>query len=72
MRWDARSPHEYIDNYKIIQQVFEKKGIDKYIGACVCHHVDSPPPLPSSSVPFPLTHPLALSPPATHAQRSRS
>ncbi len=70
VRWDARSPHEYIDNYKIIQQVFEKKGIDKYIGACVCHHVDSP--LPSSSaVPFPLTHPLAV-PPATHAQRSRS
>lgn len=71
VRWDARSPHEYIDNYKIIQQVFEKKGIDKYIGAlCVSSCRLSPPLL--LPVPFPLTHPLALSPPATHAQRSRS
>jgi hypothetical protein len=60
VRWDARSPHEYIDNYKIIQQVFEKKGIDKYIGACVCRHVatvpttPSPRPFPPHSPPRPL------------------
>lgn len=28
VRWDAKSPHEFIENYKIIQRVFEKKGID--------------------------------------------
>ncbi len=33
VRWDAKSPHEYIDNYKVIQAVFEKKGITKYLGA---------------------------------------
>lgn len=32
VRWDAKSPHESIENYKIIQRVFDKKGIDKYIG----------------------------------------
>lgn len=32
VRWDAKSPHEFIDNYKVIQSVFEKKGIDKHIG----------------------------------------
>ena len=31
VRWDAKSAHEYIDNYKIIQQVFEKKGVEKHI-----------------------------------------
>jgi len=31
-RWDAKSPHEFIDNYKVIQAVFEKKGVDKYVG----------------------------------------
>lgn len=31
VRWDAKSPHEFIDNYKIIQQVLDKKGIDKHI-----------------------------------------
>ena len=32
VRWDAKSPHEFIDNYKVIQSVFEKKGVDKYLG----------------------------------------
>ena len=32
IRWDAK-PHECIDNYKIIQRVFSKNGVDKYIGA---------------------------------------
>lgn len=31
VRWDGKAPHEFIDNYKVIQAVFEKKGIDKYI-----------------------------------------
>jgi RP/EB family microtubule-associated protein len=31
VRWDAKSAHEFIDNYKIIQQVFEKKGVEKHI-----------------------------------------
>ena len=31
VRWDGKAPHEYIDNYKVIQAVFEKKGVDKYI-----------------------------------------
>jgi len=31
VRWDAKSPHEFIDNYKLIQSVFEKKGIDKHV-----------------------------------------
>ena len=31
VRWDGKSPHEYIDNYKVIQAVFEKKGVDKYV-----------------------------------------
>ena len=34
VRWDAKSPHEFIDNYKVIQAVFEKKGVTKYLGAC--------------------------------------
>jgi len=32
VRWDAKSSHEFVDNYKLIQKVFEKKGVDKYIG----------------------------------------
>ena len=32
VRWDAKSAHEFIDNYKVIQAVFEKKGVDKYLG----------------------------------------
>jgi len=39
VRWDAKSSHEFVENYKIIQRVFEKKGIDKYLGA-------KPPPAP--------------------------
>ena len=31
VRWDARAPHEMIDNYKQIQAVFEKRGIAKFI-----------------------------------------
>ena len=31
VRWDARSPHEFIENYKIVQAVLEKKGVDKHI-----------------------------------------
>jgi hypothetical protein len=29
VRWDAKSSHEFVGNYKIIQQVFEKRGIDR-------------------------------------------
>jgi hypothetical protein len=29
VRWDARSEDQYIQNYKILQRVFEKHGIDK-------------------------------------------
>ncbi len=32
VRWDAKSAHEFVGNYKIVQQVFEKKGVDKYVG----------------------------------------
>lgn len=32
VRWDAKSAHEFIDNYKVIQSVLEKKGVDKHIG----------------------------------------
>ena len=32
VRWDAKSEHEFVENYKIIQRVFDKKGVDKYIG----------------------------------------
>lgn len=31
VRWDAKSAHEYVGNYKILQQVLQKKGVDKYI-----------------------------------------
>jgi len=31
VRWDAKSSHEFVDNYKMIQRAFEKKGVDKYI-----------------------------------------
>lgn len=34
VRWDAKSTHEFLDNYKVLQQLFEKKGIDKYLGEC--------------------------------------
>ncbi len=29
VRWDARSEDQFIQNYKILQRVFEKRGIDK-------------------------------------------
>ena len=32
VRWDAKASHEFVENYKIIQRVFDKKGVDKYIG----------------------------------------
>lgn len=32
VRWDAKSSHEFVENYKLIQRMFEKKGIDKHIG----------------------------------------
>ena len=32
VRWDAKSSHEFIDNYKVLQRVFSKHGVDKYIG----------------------------------------
>jgi len=31
VRWDAKSPHEYIENYKLLQAMLEKKGVDKHI-----------------------------------------
>lgn len=31
VRWDAKSAHEYVGNYKVLQQVLQKKGVDKYI-----------------------------------------
>lgn len=31
VRWDARSPHEFIENYKLLQAMLEKKGVDKHI-----------------------------------------
>jgi hypothetical protein len=70
VRWDAKSSHEFIDNYKIIQQVFEKKGVDKHIGenACVgagARGAVSPPLLRST--------PFGPRPPAPpRAQRWRS
>jgi RP/EB family microtubule-associated protein len=45
VRWDAKSPHEFIDNYKVIQSVFEKKGVDKYLGEWRCaSFILCPPP----------------------------
>jgi hypothetical protein len=32
VRWDSKSSHEWVGNYKIVQQVLQKKGCDKYIG----------------------------------------
>lgn len=32
VRWDAKSSHEFIDNYKLVQRVFDKKGVDKHVG----------------------------------------
>ena len=29
VRWDAKSGDQFIHNYKILQRVFEKRGIDK-------------------------------------------
>lgn len=29
VRWDAKSEDQFIHNYKILQRVFEKRGIDK-------------------------------------------
>ena len=46
VRWDAKSPHEFIDNYKVVQAVFEKKGVDKYLGACSAPPRPTPPPKP--------------------------
>lgn len=31
VRWDARSPHEFIDNYKLFQRLLDKKGVDKHV-----------------------------------------
>jgi len=31
VRWDARSEDQFIQNYKILQRVFEKRGIDKHV-----------------------------------------
>jgi len=31
VRWDAKSPHEYIENYKLLQAMLEKKGVEKHI-----------------------------------------
>ena len=29
VKFDAKHEHEYVANYKILQQVFTKKGVDK-------------------------------------------
>jgi len=31
IKWDAKQEYEYVANFKILQTVFEKMGIDKYI-----------------------------------------
>jgi len=31
VRWDCKAPHEMLNNYKIIQGVFGKHGIDKVL-----------------------------------------
>ncbi len=29
VKWDARSAPEFVQNYKILQRVFDKRGVDK-------------------------------------------
>ena len=43
VKWDARSDYEYINNYKILQRVFQKNKVEKvrvapgdWFGAPVC------------------------------------
>lgn len=31
VKWDAKSDFEFIQNYKILQRVFDKRGVEKYI-----------------------------------------
>ena len=74
VRWDAKSPHEFIDNYKVIQAVFEKKGIDKYLGAWGRRGRRAPPrivfSLPLTRPPHPRPHARAHPRPVRQTWRS--
>jgi microtubule-associated protein, RP/EB family len=31
VKWDAKSEHEFVENYKILQNAFDKNGVKRHI-----------------------------------------
>ena len=34
IKWGAKFDYEYVDNYKVLQNAFDKNGIKKHIDVC--------------------------------------